>query len=256
MPPKGVVLYEGPSRFDASRTIAAILTVESHNTKTGGIPQVWIIDKDIAPQEALKNGQDQALCGDCRLRNNGCYVVTFQAPRSVRAAYLRGSYLTGDKGLEWVSKQGGRGVWPAVRIGAYGDPYAVPIEVWDDLSFRVGSAKILGYTQQWTKPDAAPYRKYCMASLFSPTEAKIARANGWRYFRVREATETELGEREVVCPASEEQGYRLDCRSCRACTGSRGDTDRRASVTIAAHGAAHKLTKIQALFEHLASALG
>jgi hypothetical protein len=92
---------------------------------------------------------------------------------------------------------------PLSALVRTGTPTLCPSKVWDDLSFRVGSAKILGYTQQWTKPDAAPYRKYCMASLFSPTEAKLHGPMVGAIFRVREATETELGEREVVCPASE-----------------------------------------------------
>jgi hypothetical protein len=253
MPTKGVVLYEGPSRFDADRTIVAILTLESNNTKTGGIPQVWIVDKDIAPHEGIKTGEDKALCGDCRLRNNGCYVLTYQAPRSVRAAYLRGSYLSGDAGQAWLRKTGAKNPWKAVRIGAYGDPCAVPVSVWDNLSVSVGTAKILGYTQQWNKEENKPYQKYCMASSFSTDEAKLARANGWRYFRVRDPDDesAELQEREVVCPASAEQNYRLSCSQCRACTGSRGDFDQRASVTIAAHGAKFKLNKIKALFNHL-----
>ena len=247
----GVVLYEGPSRFDPSREIAAIMTVSSNNKKTGGIPQVWMIDKAVSPNAALKTGEDQALCGDCRLRSNGCYVITYQAPRSVREAYLRGAYLSGEKADKWWTSRARTYGWRAIRIGAYGDPYSVPIEVWETLQSRLKDAKILGYTQQWRKDDAQPYAKFCMASVFSESEAQDALDLGWRYFRVRNSVDESVLKNEIVCPASKEQDYRMNCNVCRVCNGVKTknsgggtlDKDSRASVVIVAHGIKAKTAK-------------
>ena len=250
----GAVLYEGPSQFVPTATIVAILTIHSNNKKTGGIPQVWMVDKSIAPQAAIKTGDDVAICGDCRLRSNGCYVVTYQAPRSVRAAYARGSYMQADANSEpsaldsWLKKANNRYSWPAVRIGAYGDPYSVPIDVWHNLSASIGGIKIIGYTQQWLKPDAQDYKSYCMASVFSPEEGREAVSMGWRYFRVRKSAEEPLEPNEFVCPASNERGHQLSCARCKSCNGSLTGP-RRANPVIAAHGSRSKQKRLARIIE-------
>src|SRR5277367_4190888 len=77
-PPGAFVVYRGPSMLGGGAPIVAILTGthgRSHNSKTGGMAQLWILPADVA------------VCGSCPLRPSGggevtCYVRTFQGPLS------------------------------------------------------------------------------------------------------------------------------------------------------------------------------
>ena len=44
----GFIIYSGPSAITGA-PIVAILTTRSSNSKTGNIPQVWILDASTAP---------------------------------------------------------------------------------------------------------------------------------------------------------------------------------------------------------------
>ena len=92
-----------------------------------------------------------------------------------------------------------------------------------------------GYTHQWRRAYALGLRALAMASVDTVPERDVARALGWRTFRVRAADQA-LGAREIVCPASDEGGNRRQCITCRACDGAeRGAVQ--ASVAIVVHGA-------------------
>ena len=226
------ILYSGPSMLDGSPIVAVMTGHDkpSHNEKTGAIPQVWILRSDIAPHEAIKTGEDASVCGDCPLRPSvagkgeaSCYVRTFQAPLSIYRKLERGGYGYVDAdSLARISA-------PTIRIGAYGDPAAVPLHVWDTLASLTG-AKILGYSHQWRKvPQIA---RYAMASVESPAAAQEAHALGFRTFRVMSRNEAP-NRGEALCPASKEAGYRKTCATCGACDGvARGN---RASIAIFAH---------------------
>jgi hypothetical protein len=58
--------------------------------------------------------------------------------------------------------------------------------------------------------------------------------NGWRTFRVRSDDDSHVYSKEMACPASAEQGKRLTCQDCMACSG--GIDSKKASVTIVVHG--------------------
>jgi hypothetical protein len=120
-----------------------------------------------------------------------------------------------------------------VRIGAYGDPAVIPSIHWRALlRYAAGHT---GYTHQWRRAIARGLRGIVMASADSESDRDIARAMGWRTFRVRTADQP-LGAREIVCPASPEGGDRRQCIDCQACDGaSRGPAQ--ASVAIIVHGA-------------------
>ena len=121
----------------------------------------------------------------------------------------------------------------AVRLGAYGDPAAIPARHWRAL-LRYAAGRT-GYTHQWRQSFAQALRELVMASADSAQERDTARAMGWRTFRVRGADET-LGAREFACPASPEGGNRRQCIDCQACDGAaRGPAQ--ASVAIIVHGA-------------------
>ena len=135
--PNGLVLYEGPSLLDGAPivVIATGLANSSSNSKTGDIIQTWIIRSDIKPTDAVNTGDDASICGSCPHRGtveNGknvgrsCYVTVFQAPLNVYKTYHRGRYPLWNGDSEVFS---GR----KVRLGAYGDPAAVPRKVWRDV---------------------------------------------------------------------------------------------------------------------------
>ena len=229
MPTLPAILWRGPSQLDG-KPIMLVATHNSQNPKTGDIVQTWILRDDIAPHHAIHTGDDASVCGSCPLRgeivdgrttHRACYVQTHNAPRSIFAKHTRGGYaeLSITQAREALA---GR----VVRLGAYGDPAAVPIAVWDRI--MRDTVAHTGYTHQWQRFSAIA--RYCMASVESETQADKAHARGFRTFRVG------LGrtKTEAVCPASHEAGRKLNCAQCLACSGR---TSRRtANIVIAPHG--------------------
>jgi hypothetical protein len=231
--PTGYIVYEGPSQLDGA-PIVMIATVSSNNAKTGGMVQTWIMRADMEPTEALKSGRDASVCGSCIHRpiNGGaCYVTVFQAPLSVYKAYKRGRYPHAN-GAVYRHVLGGR----AIRLGSYGDPAAIPRYVLQDLTAHAEG--ITGYTHQWRTHGDAELSALCMASCDSESDRVAAKAQGFRTFRVRMADGARMVG-EVVCPASDEAGNKLDCATCQSCDGNA--TGRRGDVVIMVHGAVSKV---------------
>lgn len=230
-PHNGFIIYRGPSLLTGA-PIAAVAIVRSQNEKTGAAAQTHILpDSGERPTEALRSGGDEAVCGDCKhrpLKGGTCYVVVRQGPTKVWDALQRGLYPDFTAYPDIVGEVlRGR----VIRLGSYGDPAAVPIKVWRDLT--ACAAGWAGYTHQWRRPDAQPLRDLCMASVDSVAEMAAARLMGWRTFRVRLSHE-ELQRGEGVCPASAEAGHKLTCSECRACNGLA--TERRGGIAIQIHG--------------------
>ncbi len=238
----GAILWEGKSQIDGA-PIMLIATGtkagKSTNAKTGNLVQTWILRSDMTPQEAVDSGADAAICGACPHRgeivdgkNKGraCYVTIFQAPRNIYGTAKRGVYprVKQDNARQLLA---GR----VVRMGAYGDPAAVPFHVWERI--LAGTARGTGYTHQWKDCDPR-FAKYCMASADSMDEALAAKEMGYRTFRVGTPAE-KVARGEFLCPASKEAGHKTDCAACRACGGR--SSPNKASVFIPAHGAASKI---------------
>ena len=215
----GYVLHE-------TESLVVIATMESDNPKTGDMVQVFILRREMAPHVAKKRGED-TNCLDCPIKQ-ACYVVAHQGPRAVWAKYARGGY-------EFLPLENYAEVFRGrkIRFGAYGEPVLIPILIVIELS-RV-AAGWTGYTHQWRKPEYRKYRPYLMASCDSYADAVEARAEGWRYFRVRAAGDFPLVLVESECPASEEQGHRTQCIDCCLCNGTRV-RDARKNITIRVHG--------------------
>lgn len=238
----GIVIWEGKSELDGA-PIALVATglKGAGNTKTGaGLVQTYIIRTDINPVEAVKTGADASICGDCPHRgaadrSRSCYVRTEQGPLVVFKAMGRGVYRRTTL-QETADILAGRGV----RLGAYGDPAAVPFAVWAAALARVGFTT--GYTHQWR--NAPELAQWAMASCDSPADRAAARFMGFRTFRIRLATE-EREQGEVVCPASAEAGFKTTCDACKACGGHGAKA--KADIVIAAHGVAHKVKAFEAL---------
>ncbi|MCP4741374.1 MAG: hypothetical protein GY871_03985 [Actinomycetales bacterium] len=233
--PTGVVVYRGASELDGAPIVAVLtgLGRQSSNAKTGGLLQLWILpDSGSKPHETLRNGEDAAVCGDCPHRpatNGSCYVRVYNAPRSVYAAYQRDRYPA--LGTVTLPKRG-------IRLGAWGDPAALPFGAVESLLkwAQMNALPVLGYTHQWRTADVR-WKACLMASADALSEAREARALGWRTFRVRRPDEPLLA-REAVCPASVEANHATECAACKACDGNAGG--RRNSIAIMAHGSGAK----------------
>lgn len=253
----GLVLYRGPSMIDGAPivVIATGLKNGSSNVKTGDLIQTWILREDVSPTDAVNSGDDVSICGTCPHRGTivdgrnvgrSCYVTIFQAPLNVWKTYKRGGYEDAGLGAPHegnldrayaarIAFQGRR-----VRLGAYGDPAAVPFWIWDcALSWSQANT---GYTHQWRVCDPQ-FARYVMASCDNAQDYVDAKASGYRTFRVRAAGEA-LNAREVVCPASAEAGHKTTCAACVACGGH--GSKARVDIAIIVHGAAGKVNAFAA----------
>lgn len=237
-----IVIYLGPSMLD-SAPIVVLASVGSSNVKTGSMVQTWIMRSDVHPSEASARKTDSSVCGMCPRRHSlggDCYVQIFQAPGSVWKAWER----AGRPGENWadpaqiVRLAQDAQSW-GLRLGSYGDPMAVPWDVWATLIDALQPKKVVGYTHQWgtigyvnQNPHKAWFRDRLMASCDTPAEATLARSLGWRYFLAVQAN-TEIPERTVLCPATREVNP-LTCSQCGACDGG---NPTKASIYLMEHGA-------------------
>ena len=232
----GFIFYRGPSPIDGA-PIVAIATLKSVNAKTGDMVQTWILREDVSPLAAIAAGADASICGNCvhrgrKGKTRTCYVDIEKSPSSVWSAFHRGQYidLSDDPGtVAMLIAQ------RIVRMGAYGDPAMVPVKQWRML--LAAAAGRTGYTHAWKRMWSQALRPYVMASVDSVAEQDIARAMGWRTFRVRTETEP-LESNEFACPASPEAGNKKQCIDCKACDGA--DRPGKASAAIIVHGAMAK----------------
>lgn len=228
----GAIFYRGPSLLTGDPIVGLLTGLEggSMNAKTGPMAQAWVLRQDRAPMDAVRDGSDDAICGSCSLRgdgatNRGCYVTPWLGPHNVWKAYRADKYLQAD----WADLRAlveGR----SIRLGAYGDPAAVPFEIWQTLLQSAGGW--VGYTHQWRTCDPR-LKGVVMASVDSERELYEAGLRGWRTFRVRRPKDPLVSGAEFVCPASDEAGFRATCQRCQLC---RGTSSPARSVAIVAHG--------------------
>ena len=194
---------------------------------------------------------DYSTCGDCKHRHFGsCYVNCGQAPEAIYGAFHRDRYTfyTPDL-LKYFKNQD-------IRLGSFGEPSAVPIEVWDTICGVANGHN--GYTHQWNNPTInSNLKKYCMASCDTVEEYKKAKKMGWRTFRVRLPEKSILKrfgwkikdtlpeqlvlDDEIICPASKEAGKLSNCAKCKACMGT--DSKVQKNVCIIVHGTDVKIKK-------------
>lgn len=227
----GSIIYTGPSRLD-KQPIFVTAIWGSRNRKTGNLVQTYIMRSDMDPRDANKLGEDESICGDCALRGTPtldparklaegrvCYVRLDHGPLNVWRAFQRGRYPIAD-----AADCADIGRERFVRLGAYGDPAAVPTSVWRKLLQH--AAGHTGYTH-----NAAP-GGLCMTSADSLEQAQVAWRAKHRTFRIIKAVD-ELQRNEVLCPASAEAGFKSTCIKCRLCN---GDDSAAKSVAIVAHG--------------------
>ena len=222
---KGMILNE------TSKTVS-IITFASANVKTGDMAQVWILNKDINPVDALKSGASKEVCFNCtHLVNKTCYVNVGQAPQSVYKAYKMGKYAPLDLDiLKALIK------WKAVRFGAYGEPVLIPLHL---VKFMAKHARgFTGYTHQWQNLAYLDYKDYFMASTDNISEVVKAHQMGYRTFRVKGENQVNLAN-EIDCPNATTG---VQCRDCTLCDGL-GKHGKGKSITAIVHGTKGKINK-------------
>lgn len=222
---KGMILNE-------TQKTVQIITFASANKKTGDMAQVWILNKDINPVTALKNGDSKEICFDCpHLTNGTCYVNVGQAPQAVYKAYKAGKYAPLDLDILKAMIK-----WKAVRFGAYGEPVLIPLHLVKYMAEH--SRGFTGYTHQWLNLEYSEYMPYFMASTDSQKETITAHSMGWRTFRVKGANMANMVN-EIDCPNA---STGVQCRDCTLCDGL-GVHGKGKSITAVVHGTVGKINK-------------
>lgn len=220
------IVWQGPSQIDGAPIVAIATGLDgsTHNPKTGPMAQLWIL-----PESGPFQGQAH-VCGTCPLRPDlaraanapGCYV-NLMGPQSVWRAWREGKYLPlVDDGQRFAL---------ALRLGAWGDPAAVPYQTLERLVARFSGWT--GYTHQWREADAR-FARLLMASLDNPDDRPTAHAAGYRTFRAKRPEDALLS-REILCPATPEGGMRATCATCQLCTGRHAAGV--ADIAVYVHGA-------------------
>lgn len=211
------LIYKGPSQLN-QKPVIAVLTDKSVNKKTGPMLQVWVLDDTNPPTKA----DTTSICGECPIKTS-CYVNIAHAPSSIYYSYKRNNPkpLSIPQIQDW-------GYRKRIRIGAYGDPAAVPIAIWRALTTHAIST--VGYTHQSHRDDL---RGLVMASVESLSQARALQEQGWKTFRILAPSET-LSKNEVLCP---NYTHNIQCYDCMLCTGNK------MNVAIYVHGLQHKIKK-------------
>ncbi len=225
----GYVLYEGPSLLNGVPIMVIVTGSQrpSENTKTGPMIQCYILVADMHPVEAACKGYDAAICGNCDGRacqQGWCYVTLGHGVRQVWEQLQKGAYSPVNLVRKATRIFRGR----HVRIGAYGDPLAVPLRIWQTVASAASAHT--GYTHQWlTQPKAHHYRDLVMASCDNPAQVHEAAGQGWSTFRHTRKGEPLLAS-EQRC-SYESAG--LQCIQCGLCNGT---TDRQRCLATTVHG--------------------
>lgn len=223
----GVELWRGASVIDGS-PIVYVATLSSSNRKTGNMIQTWILRQDVSPVDAVKTGADESICGNCIHRaqdgqRRSCYVNVGQAPRAIWKSWTEGKYQKVDPldfGAFYHTHR-------SIRLGAYGDPAAVPFQV-TDLFMGFKWLSRTGYTHQW-EWCREEWSAYVMASVDNLTQKEEANYMGYRTFRVG-GPDDEPTSDELLCLA---ESHNLQCHDCGLCCGAKKKSK---NIFIKAHG--------------------
>ena len=216
-----MIIYHGPSRIGRGSVvcIATGLDRPSTNRKTGDVLQVWILSATRHPLAALRKPNSKRAtshCGRCPLQSNGCYVNVGRAPAQIYRAWRAGRYPELD-----VSAFDGK----QIRLGAYGDPAAIPAHLIDTISRRAKS--IVGYSHSLPvlhHTQAKQLSRWLMCSTHDEASRIWAESRGYRVFHVSPEKPSGF----LTCLNS---SHGLQCDKCGACNGNKGR-----SIWIAPHG--------------------
>ena len=231
-----LVLYKGISSLDNETPIMIVMsgfTKDSSNKKTGPLVQLYILPVHETPKDTYFSGS-KSVCGDCKYNgNNGCYVRWSNLGSVWKSAKNQSAIPMS------LSKEFLRGL--RVRVGAAGDPAAVPTSVWSELLSTCEN--YTGYTHQWNKEQYQDLQDLFMASVDNARENEKARAFGWSSFFVTD-NEEEAQEEGVRCLASagntDTHGLPTTCATCMLCNGK---SHKQKTITEVLHGASNTLHK-------------
>ena len=245
----GYVMFQGASALNG-QDIVSIATLRSANDKTGDMIQVWILPADKSPLTALKTNSNAGACGSCKLQgwfdgkkmqNRVCYVNVGQAPEGVYKAWKRGKYPVYDPKMH-AKRLRNR----TIRLGAYGDPAALPVDL---LEYLVGlSNGHTGYSHQLfdiarTNVSLADrLSQLLMVSCDDNAQHDIATARGWRTFTVK-TPDGDIPKDSIQCPF---YTHNVQCENCLLCSGSA--KSRAKSIYVVAHAkTGNNLPRVQAM---------
>jgi len=212
--PNTIELWRGESALtgDPIVALASCLARPSRNDKTGDMIQTWILRQDMSPIRASAEDMDDAVCGDCKFRaGNGCYVA-LRSPQAVWKTWKAGNVPAADH-----RRLQGNFARKPIRLGAYGDPAAVPLNVWINAIIATGTLTWTGYTHAWKTCDQE-FRKWVMASVDTIQEQDAARLAGWKCFRTV-PDDTMRVPHSILCPAHTRG---VTCAECGLCRGTQG----------------------------------
>ena len=202
------MILEYESAFDKKECVAVVTGLEnkSKNRKTGNVAQMWFLLKNQHPCEAVKDGSDYSICGDCPQRwsnGGGCYVIPHMGPSGI--------WKNLSKYKIWNIKEG---INKIIRVGAYGDPASIPEDIWKKLfEPLLKKTKSLSYTHSWRA--ANHLRKQSMASVETLDDAMTAQLRGWKTARIIKNI-AEVTKKEVLCS---NQTKKTLCETCKLCDG-------------------------------------
>jgi hypothetical protein len=243
----GLIFYRGKSELDGENIVGVAVGLDgsSGNRKTGDLIQTYIfVDNGHFPHENAAYGRaDKSICGNCPHRAKedqkagSCYVNLGQGPYSVFKQLLQGKYD--------VLKQKHKPLFMGryLRLGSYGDPAAIPFNVWAELSSW--STDHTGYTHQWRTCNPL-FKNLCMASCDSLDDMTVAKMLGWRTFRVKQEHDASLPN-EIRCPAQKGYFPQRQCQDCMACNGVNKVDDKRRDIVINVHGPVYKVKRFSLL---------
>jgi hypothetical protein len=242
----GRTIWAGPSQLTGEQIKVVIsgYVLPSENTKMGfgeedlakhqQYIQIWILNEGDEFQP-----MHRSICGDCSHRTykgrsrgflwdlagdllrwdeevkGACYVQWMKGPNAAWKASNRNEALSLQAASAICSDR-------LVRLGAAGDPAAVPLKVWKELlgidgAGNMTAKSITAYSHMWNRPEFQDYKLICMASADSAEEKELARSMGWSTFTVR-ASLPDDDDRSTLC-LNAVPDVHLSCAECRKCDG-------------------------------------
>jgi len=213
------VVWKGASQIDGEPILLILTGIKnpSQNRKTGAMIQSYILKEGVLPTEYRKNGS-YSICGNCPIKD-ACYVGNH---------YLNNIYDGSERDIEKLPLAMLRG--KPLRLGAYGDPAAVPVKVWERL-LRWATGGYTGYTHGWRWCDPK-LSNYCLASVESEETMQEAWSKGWKTYRVGLPEETPT-KNELYCPHYTSEPT-IQCIQCQLCSGLGLDTKK--GIFVHVHG--------------------
>jgi hypothetical protein len=225
------VYWKGQSQINGENILLLLTGISrpSQNRKTGPVIQSYILKEGIKPTEYRHQGA-KAICGECPIKD-ACYVGNY---------YLNSIYDGSNREVDHfpLALLKGR----VLRLGAYGDPAAVPFAVWDRLV--KWTAGWTGYTHQWQYCDQN-FKKLTMASVETVTQAEQAWSMGWQTYRVGLPSEEPTTD-ELYCPHyTFEFNPPIKCLQCQLCAGINSDLSPKKGIFVHVHGSHGKKKRYQ-----------